>query len=65
MATVHVLVPDGIKPKRPLGTGLTDGPKTGIGAFNVLLPRDDVKCAGAAPLAPVEPTVHQSIASVQ
>jgi hypothetical protein len=55
MATVHVLVPDGIKPKRPLGTGLTDGPKTGIGAFNVLLPRDDVKCARAKSSASVEP----------
>jgi len=46
-------------------TCLTDDTLRGIGAINVLLPRDDVKSAGAMPLAPVEPMVHRSIASVQ
>jgi len=53
-ASVQVLVPDEIKLSQPLGTGLTDESKTGIGAFNVLLSRDDVKSAAAKPSAPVE-----------
>jgi len=61
-ASVQVLVPDEIKLRQPLGTGLTDESKTGIGAFNVLLSRDDVKSAAAKPSAPVEPmTIGASI----
>jgi len=54
-ASVQVLVPDEIKLRQPLGTGLTDESKTGIDAFNVLLSRDDVKSAVTKPSAPVEP----------
>ena len=41
------------------------GQKRGIGALGVLCSRDDVKCPGEVSSAPVEPTVHRSIASVQ
>ena len=46
-------------------TGLTDRSLRGISAFNVLLSRDDVKHAEVKSSAPVEPTVHRSIALVQ
>ena len=46
-------------------TGWTDSVKRGIGAFNVLCSRDDVKRVEAKSLAPVEPVVRRSIPSVQ
>ena len=48
-----------------ISTGNSDATKKGIGAMPVLLSRDDVKRAEAKFSAPVEPTVHRSIASVQ
>ena len=51
-------------PSQPIGTGGTDGPRKGIGALGVLCTRDDVKCPGEVSSAPVQPTVHRSIASV-
>jgi len=56
-----VQVPDGIKSRQPLGTGLTDGTKTVIDAINILLSRDDVKRAGVKPSAPVAPMQCLSI----
>ena len=41
-------------------TGLTDGSLRGIGAINILLSRDDVKCAAAKPSALEEPMPHRS-----
>ena len=63
-ASVKLGVPTESSKEKLSSTGLTDGSKIGIGAFNILLSRDDVKCAGATPSAPVEPMVHRSIASV-
>ena len=55
-ALVQFVAANGIKSWQPLGTSLTDGSKTGIGAFNILLSRDDVKCEAAKSSAPEEPT---------
>ena len=55
LTLVQVWAPNGIKPSQPLGTGWTDGVKRGIGAFNVLCSKDDVKCPGAKSSAPEEP----------
>jgi len=52
---VQLLVPEEIKSRQPLSIGLTDSLKRNIGAFSVLLLRDDVKCAKAKSSAPVEP----------
>ena len=47
-------------------TGSTDGASEHtVGALTVLCTRDDVKCPGEVSSAPVEPTLHRSIASVQ
>ena len=56
-ALVQFVMPDGIKSSQPLGTGLTDVMLGGINAITIPLPRDDVKCAGVHPSAPVAPTV--------
>ena len=40
------------------------GQKRGIGALGVLCSRDDVKSPGEVSSAPVQPTVHRSIASL-
>ena len=57
LASVQFVAPDGIKSRQHLGTGLTDGSMTGIGAMTILLTRDDVECAKAKSSAPVEPMV--------
>ena len=61
LASMQVLVPNGIKSRQPLGAGLTNGSKRGIGAINMLLPRDDFKCIGAKPSAPVVSMVTEAL----
>jgi len=65
LALAQVCAPLEIKWRKKWSTGWTDGVMRGIGAFNVLCSRDDVKRTRAKPSAPVEPVVRRSKASEQ